>query len=101
MCPYTDATQSGVVQTAFSLNVPTIVTDVGALPKAVTDGVTGLVVPPCDVMALATKMLYLIDNPEVLNEMRSNINDKWKTNMDWHSIGETYQNFYNKLLLNK
>lgn len=101
VCPYTDATQSGVVQTAFSLNVPTIVTDVGALPKAVTDGVTGLVVPPCDVMALATKMLYLIDNPEVLNEMKSNINDKWKTNMDWHSIGETYQNFYNKLLLNK
>lgn len=99
VCPYTDATQSGVVQTAFSLNVPTIVTNVGALPKAVTDGVTGLVVPPCNVDALATKMLYLIDNPGVLNEMKSNINDKWKTNMDWHSIGETYLNFYNKLLV--
>lgn len=35
VCPYKDATQSGVVQMAFSANVPLIVTNVGDLPNAV------------------------------------------------------------------
>ena len=43
--PYVDATQSGVVQIAFGLEVPVITTDVGGLPEIVADGCTGFVVP--------------------------------------------------------
>jgi glycosyltransferase involved in cell wall biosynthesis len=42
--PYVDATQSGVVQIAFGLEVPVITTDVGGLPEIVEDGSTGFVV---------------------------------------------------------
>jgi glycosyltransferase involved in cell wall biosynthesis len=42
--PYVDATQSGVVQIAFGLEVPVITTDVGGLPEIVEDGATGFVV---------------------------------------------------------
>jgi glycosyltransferase involved in cell wall biosynthesis len=42
--PYVDATQSGVVQIAFGLEVPVITTDVGGLPEIVEDGCTGFVV---------------------------------------------------------
>jgi glycosyltransferase involved in cell wall biosynthesis len=42
--PYVDATQSGVVQIAFALEVPVITTDVGGLPESVEDGCTGYVV---------------------------------------------------------
>jgi glycosyltransferase involved in cell wall biosynthesis len=42
--PYVDATQSGVVQIAFGLEVPVITTDVGGLPESVEDGRTGFVV---------------------------------------------------------
>ena len=42
--PYVEATQSGVVQIAFGLEVPVITTDVGGLPEIVEDGCTGFVV---------------------------------------------------------
>ena len=32
VCPYTDATQSGVVYSSFALNTPVIATNVGGLP---------------------------------------------------------------------
>lgn len=43
--PYTSATQSAVVLTAFSFALPVIVTRVGGLPDVVEDDVTGFVVP--------------------------------------------------------
>ncbi len=46
VCPYNDATQSGVVLTAFAFGKPVVATRVGGLPEYVTDGETGLLVPP-------------------------------------------------------
>lgn len=42
--PYVSATQSGIVQIAFGLGTPVITTNVGGLPEAVDDGVTGFIV---------------------------------------------------------
>jgi len=55
--PYLSATQSAIVQTAFSFERPVIVTAVGGLPDVVKDGVTGFVVPPQNPRALAGAML--------------------------------------------
>jgi D-inositol-3-phosphate glycosyltransferase len=44
--PYRTATQSGIIQIAYALDMPVITTDVGGLAEVVMDGVTGLVVPP-------------------------------------------------------
>lgn len=95
VCPYTDATQSGVIQTAFSMDLPVIATNVGALSKAVTDGETGLVIPPCDVNALADSISKLISNPPMLSTMRENIRTKWKKDMDWSPIVDKYIECYN------
>lgn len=94
VCPYKDATQSGVIQTAFSLGVPMVVTNVGALPDAVKDGVTGLVVPPCDIDALAEAMNKLLDNPALLADMHNNIETKWKQEMSWEPIADKYIECY-------
>lgn len=94
VCPYKDATQSGVIQTAFSLNVPMVVSNVGALPEAVRDGETGLVVPPCEVEALADAMNKLIEHPEHLAFMRENIEKKWKKEMSWEPIADKYVECY-------
>ncbi len=42
VCPYLDATQSGVLMTAFALNTPVIATNVGAFPEYIKEGETGL-----------------------------------------------------------
>ena len=51
--PYESATQSGVIQIAYSFGLPVIATDVGGLPEVVLDGRTGFVVPPKDEKRLA------------------------------------------------
>jgi len=63
--PYISATQSAVVQTAYSFEKPVIVTDVGGLPEAVMEGKTGYVVPPRDSSAIAEAVKrYFDDIPE-------------------------------------
>jgi len=59
VCPYTDATQSGVVMSAFAFHKPVIATRVGGLPEMVKDGCYGLIVKSHDVKALADAMIDL------------------------------------------
>jgi len=42
--PYISASQSGIAQIAFGLNIPVITTNVGGLPEVVEDGKTGFIV---------------------------------------------------------
>lgn len=95
VCPYKDASQSGVVQTAFSLGVPMVVTDVGALSAAVEQGKTGIVVKPCDVGALAEGICKMLDDKEMLGRMRDTINNEWKPSMNWRPVAEDYVECYN------
>lgn len=94
VCPYKDATQSGVVQTAFSLDVPMIVTNVGALPESVRDGETGLVVPPRNVEALTCAINQLLEDRNLLELMRNKIETVWKRNMAWDTIASQYEKCY-------
>lgn len=60
--PYRSATQSGIVQTAFSFRLPVVVTRVGGLPDVVRDGQTGLVVEPDNPEELARAVLTFFDS---------------------------------------
>ena len=98
VCPYRDATQSGVVQTAFSAGVPLIVTDVGGLPEAVKDGVTGLVIPPNDVNSLKMAIENLIESPDLLKMFKKNIDKIWYPTMNWGPVADKYIQCYEDLL---
>jgi glycosyltransferase involved in cell wall biosynthesis len=98
VCPYKDATQSGVVQTAFSMGVPMIVTNVGALSESVHNGETGLVIPPCNISALIEAMNKLIDDRDYLQHLKNNIENTWKKEMSWDSIADSYEECYSKKL---
>lgn len=94
VCPYKDATQSGVVQTAFTLGVPMVVTNVGALAVAVQHDKTGIVVRPCDVNDLANGIIALHSNKEKLNAMRTHIKEVWMKDMGWETIADDYLKCY-------
>lgn len=63
--PYIDATQSGVIPTAYNFGKPVVATTVGGLPSMVDDGVTGYLVEPRDVEALAAAIVRLLKDPSL------------------------------------
>lgn len=62
VCPYKDATQSGVLMTAFGLNTPVIATNVGSFPEFIHDNVNGLLVPPNNPGKLAEGIKFALRN---------------------------------------
>ena len=95
VCPYTDATQSGVIMSAFALSKPVIATNVGGLPEMVCDGRHGLIVPPKDADALATAISRLLKSPELLTQMEANIrHDYDEAERSWRHIAATFVTFY-------
>lgn len=54
---------------AMASGLPVVSTDVGSINEMVIEGVTGFLVPPGDVNALAERTLQLIDNPNKAREM--------------------------------
>lgn len=63
-CPYTDATQSGVIMTAVALGKPVIASAVGGIPEAVFDHETGILVKPKDAQALAEALIEFFSDPD-------------------------------------
>ena len=97
VCPYIDATQSGVVMSAFAFNVPVLATNVGGLSEYVEHLKSGYIVPPKDINELAKGIIYLLDNKELLDEQRKYIREKYKTgDYSWSKITDDFINFYQK-----
>ena len=97
VCPYKDATQSGVVQTSFSMNIPVLGTNVGALPQTIQDGITGKIVPPSNSRVLAETIIELMDHPDEILRMRENIDLYWRPKMSWKDIVQDYLSIYDSL----
>ena len=99
VCPYTDATQSGVVMTSFALRKPVIATKVGGMDEAIVDGQTGLLVPPRDYEALATAIIRVLNDDELCDSMSRNIMEDFYNGVrSWQSISQKYTNFYRSLI---
>ena len=100
VCPYKDATQSGVIMSAFALNKPVIATRVGALHEMMEDGRHGYLVPPKDSHALA-KAIRQIILPGVTEQMSANIAKDFSSGeRSWDKtakgMAEIYQEIINK-----
>lgn len=86
VCPYKDATQSGVLMTAFGLNTPVIATNVGSFPEFIKNDVNGLLVTPNDPAKLAESIRYALRN-EHYKTLAQNISmltedDMWNRNTE-------------------
>jgi len=84
--PYIDATQTGVVQVAYSFKKPVIATNVGSLSEVVIDGKTGIIVPPKNVFKLSKAIKKLLRNPKKLEKMGNSIYLFLKKELDWKNI---------------
>ena len=66
VCPYIEATQSGVIMTSFSLQKPVLATRVGGLAEMVEHNFTGLICEPNNSTILCDSILILLRNPDKL-----------------------------------
>lgn len=97
VCPYKDATQSGVITTAFAFDKVVVGTNVGAIPEYVIDKKFGIIVPPCDPAALKAAICHLLESPETLKRYSSNINEYYESGEgSWDSISTGIVTFMNQ-----
>jgi len=70
-----------VLMEAQAVGLPVIATTVGSVGQVVLDGISGFCVPAQDADALADRLVFLIDHPEVWTRMgqrgRKNIEDNY------------------------
>jgi len=90
--PYHDATQSGVVASAFGAERPVIVTDVGELAAAT--GAGGLVVPPRDPLALAEAGRRIVEEAGLLARLEAGVKDRVEGELSWADIAGRTEEFY-------
>ena len=83
--PYTDATQTGVIQVAYSFGKPVIATNVGSLPELIEDGKTGLIIEKKNVVQLKKAIIKLLSNDPKLSEMKIQCR-KFMKKLSWKEI---------------
>ena len=98
VCPYTDATQSGVILTAYAFRKPVVTTLVGGLSEYVWDGETGFLVSPKNPEALANAIIRLLKNRTERETMKKNIAKRNETDLLWNNIAQQTIKVYKNIL---
>jgi glycosyltransferase involved in cell wall biosynthesis len=99
VCPYTDATQSGVIMTALAFNKAVVATSVGGIPEIVQDDITGKLVPPRNHAALADAIIDLLINSQKRELIKNNIEIMCSQgNLSWNRIAQQTMEVYSKAI---
>ncbi len=99
--PYVEATQSGVIMTAYAFNKPCVATNVGGLPEMVINNRYGLIVPPRDSAALSDAMLDLLGDRNKIELFTSNIlKDYQEGEKSWRAIALQMLGIYKSIAKN-
>jgi len=61
VCPYREATQSGVLMTAFAMGKTVLATNIGAFPEYIFDGINGMLTD-ADPQSIANGIISMIDS---------------------------------------
>jgi glycosyltransferase involved in cell wall biosynthesis len=71
---------------AMAHRLPCIGTNICAMPEIINHGVSGLLVPPGNISALATSIISLLKDPELCREMGQNSYIRYLKDYTWDSV---------------
>ncbi len=94
ICPYVDATQSGVIFIAMDYGVPVVATRTGGIVEQIEDGITGLLVEPGNAEELARAMRRLAQDEALRARISANELRVIKE-YDWRSSATKLVKIYN------
>ena len=83
---------------AMSCGIPSIATDVEGSSELITDGKTGLLVPPRNPKGLADAILRLLDDEELRRRIGANARKHIVNNYDWEIITGGIEKVYTSLI---
>ena len=97
VAPYIDASQSGVIPTAYGFGMPVIASKIGGITEQVEDGKTGFLVKPGDEHELAKRCIQLLKNENMVMKMGHYALMKSKKELNWDNIGDMLIESFKKL----
>ena len=97
-CPYRDATQSGVVLTAFAFGRPVVASDVGGLGEYVLPERTGILVPPGDPAALATALVRILVDAPLRKRLAAGIAEEAIGRLSWDRAADEMLAVYDEVV---
>jgi glycosyltransferase involved in cell wall biosynthesis len=97
-CPYLDATQSGVVLTAYAFNRAVVGSAVGGLPEYIMHDRTGLLVPPGNSQELAAALLRLLLNSDLRKRFQDQIRSLKTDSFSWARVADQAMNLYERAI---
>ncbi len=99
VCPYTEATQSGVIMSAFALNKPVLATNTGGISEYVQNDITGKLIKPKSVDSIASTIISMIERPEILKKYSDNIQNLYSiSEYSWKTIVNELTGFYKEVI---
>lgn len=97
VCPYRDATQSGVVLSAFAFGVPVVASAVGGLPEYVIPERTGLLVPVGNARAVAEAVCRILLDAGFAAQLRTGIATAAEGPLSWRDTANALVRTYSEL----
>jgi glycosyltransferase involved in cell wall biosynthesis len=86
---------------AQAANIPILTTDVGGVRDVVKENVTGYVVSNNSLPEFAEKLLFLIENDSIRNEMSQNGWEFVKSTFHYTTLVKNMENYYSELINKK
>lgn len=95
VCPYTDATQSGVLMSAFAFYKPAVVTRTGGLPEMIEGDRYGLMANPRDVDSLVSAIVEMFADDVAINNYTERIRADYESGKhSWDDIAARLHDEY-------
>jgi 2-deoxystreptamine N-acetyl-D-glucosaminyltransferase/2-deoxystreptamine glucosyltransferase len=95
--PSTYEELGSVLVEALAVGLPVVATRTGGIPEVVTDGVTGLLVPPDDAAALADALDRLVGDPALLQRLAAGAAERAR-DFTWPALAERVRAVYADVL---
>jgi L-malate glycosyltransferase len=79
---------------AFAVGLPVVSTNVGGVPYLITEGVTGLMIPPDNHEALATAIARIVRDPEFGAQLTHNARTEIEHKYVWDAVRPLWLSVY-------
>jgi len=87
-----------IISQALATGLPVITTKHSGLPEQVKDGHNGFLIEEGNYEALAEKILYMIEHPELWADLGKNGRDHVQKNYNSRDLIEKQIKFYNEII---